>query len=282
MKETTWQRDLRELEGLGIDVLTKEEQHLRRLPIVDIRTKEGLFQPRIFDDDVARSRREAHIRELASNLVTCGGLEPITVMKLGGQWWCIDGHHRLSAYRMVREQREQAGGRGKRLTHIPVTVFSGSLDAALDESLRENVKNRACMTQQEKLEKAWERVLRGSLQVPEIVTRTTVSRSMVFKMRQYLRRAQESHPEMDFNTWTWEGVQRMVDGLEEHRRADDWEDKLAAKWNRMLQRTLGEHYQRHPRVLAKALVLAGVTFAKETAGETLAECRKATPETDDF
>lgn len=270
--ETTWYQDRLDLQRLGVDVLTAEEKKLRRLPIADIHTREGLFQPRTFFDALARERSEAHVKELAETIVTCGRLDAISVLKVGGVWYCTDGHHRLLAYRLWAAA-EPPGSR-KRRVNIPVKVCVDGLDAALTQSVKENVKDRLCMTKQEKLEEAWKRVL-CDVPVVEIVEVTTISRANVYRMRAYLAKAKQKAKDVDFTTWTWEGVQRLVDEDEGMQKNDTkWEERLAQKWCRMLRSTFGDRHLKHARVFAMALQLGSATGTQEIA----AECRKLSPQ----
>lgn len=268
--ETTWYQDLLDLQRLGVDTLTADEKKLRRLPIADICTRESVFQPRTFHDALARERSEAHIRELAGTIETCGRLDAIAVLKIGGEWYCTDGHHRLLGYRLWAAS--EPAGTKKRRINIPVKVCVDGLEAALTQSVRENVKDRLCMTKQEKLEEAWKRTLTG-VAVSEIVEVTTISRTTVFKMRAYLTKAKQKNHDADFTTWTWEGLQRFVDGEEGLKKDEKWEARLAGKWCRMLRSTFGERHMKHARVFALALHMDSATGTKEIA----AECRKLNP-----
>jgi uncharacterized ParB-like nuclease family protein len=118
IQQSGWHNVFQTLKQRGVDPLTETERKLRRLPIQEIKTLETVFQPRQMDGATVESGK--HLGELKRALQAKGELDPITVLKVGGEWLCLDGHHRLEAYR-------QAGGRR---THIPVRVFGGNLEDA--------------------------------------------------------------------------------------------------------------------------------------------------------
>jgi ParB-like chromosome segregation protein Spo0J len=54
-------------------------------------------------------------------------LEPLLVFPVDGQFYVMDGHHRLAAYHTVSWKK-----------HIPVEVFEGTFEEAHREALRRN------------------------------------------------------------------------------------------------------------------------------------------------
>src|SRR5690606_3390165 len=88
------------------------------IDIARIRSCPAVFQPRGGQDE-----DDYHVRELTRALKAGGAaakLDPILVMGIGRDVYCVDGHHRLAAYR----QAEASGS-------IPVEWFGGTLDDAV-------------------------------------------------------------------------------------------------------------------------------------------------------
>jgi hypothetical protein len=104
-----------------------------------------VFQPRGFDNS-GGSLSNRHIRELvrAIKASPAGDLDPVLVMPLGSVWMLVEGHHRLAAYRSL--------GRSE---PVPVEVFEGGLDAAIEASIERNNKNRLGMQLSDRLDAAW-------------------------------------------------------------------------------------------------------------------------------
>ncbi len=267
MQQTTWHHAFTALQQKGVDRLTEEERELRRLPIADVHTFEALFQPRTFEDDASKSG--AHLGELLRVLSVRGSLDPITVLKAGGVWWCVDGHHRLDAY---RTRSEQQTGRGKRLTHIPVKVLVGTLADAFDFACEANAPDKLNMTQAEKLEAAWQRVLLGVASSSRISQVTTISERTVHNMRRALQQAKMLHSGVAFETWTWSKVKWMLRG-EPKEGQDMWQEAKAKEWAKQLARTFCGLPSQHPRVFAQALLHYNAGTAKEIAEAVLSAAR---------
>lgn len=262
MQQTAWHAAYTTLQEKGVDTLTDAERELRRLPITEIQTMEALFQPRQCDDETSKSG--AHLGELLRALKARGSLEPIVVLKAGGEWWVVDGHHRLEAYR--RKAAEQSG-RGKRLTYIPVKVLSAeTLADAFDVSVEGNSQDRLNMTKEEKLEAAWQRVLLGVASASRISEVTSISERTVCTMRRSLERARMLHPSVPFETWAWLKVKLMLRG-ELKECAEMWDEAKAGEWSKLLARTFCGLPSQHPRVFAKALLRYDKEMAKVLAGE---------------
>lgn len=262
MKQTTWHAAYTTLQGKGVDVLTDAERELRRLPIAEIQTVEALFQPRQLEGETSKSG--AHLGELVRVLKVRGALAPIVVLKAGGGWWCVDGHHRLDAYKMkAAEQR----GRGKRCTSIPVKVLSvDTLADAFDVAVEENSHDKLNMSKDEKLESAWQRVVLGTASASRISEVTTISERTVCTMRRALGRATTLHSGVPFHSWTWAKVKQLLRG-ELKERAGMWDEAKAGEWSRLLAKTFCGFPAQHPRVFAKALLKYDAVMARVLAEE---------------
>lgn len=262
MKQTTWHAAYIALQHKGVDTLTENERGLRRLPIAEIQTEEALFQPRQFDGETAKSG--AHLGELVRVLNARGALAPIAVLKAGGLWYCVDGHHRLEAYRSKAAEHK---GRGKRLTYIPVRVLSGTLSDALDASVEENAQDKLNMTKDEKLEAAWQRVVLGVGSAGRISEVTTISERTIATMRRALARAKTLHPSVSFEAWPWSKIKCMLRNGEPREGAYMWDEAKAGEWSRLLAKTFCGFPAKHPHVFAQALLKYDAGMAQVLAGE---------------
>jgi hypothetical protein len=191
---------------------------------------------------------EAHVKELTRALKAQpeGGqrsLDPVLVMAIGADAFCIDGHHRLFAYSRAK------------VTHpVPVEWFEGTIEEAVTEAVIRNAKNRLAMNRDEKLNAAWKlTVLRPDMSKPEVARATTVAERTVSNMRAALKRLREipQAVEDDFDgviegepmttdqllSMTWAEAQRA--GKEEPDRNEDWEEKLALKVAKRLTKEFG-------------------------------------------
>jgi len=85
------------------------------LPLSDIRIIEEVFQHR--SGNLAAT--DAHVAALAKSIGNSEGqpLDRVWIFWIGDGWCCIDGHHRLEAYK-----------RAGYYLPIPVVVFKGTLD----------------------------------------------------------------------------------------------------------------------------------------------------------
>lgn len=265
MKETTWFAEFQTLKSRGVDPLTDRERDLRRLPIEAIRTLEAVFQPRQLADDEAASGK--HLGELKRVLQEQGYLDPITVLKVGGEWFCIDGHHRVEAYRQCEGRR----------THIPVRIFSGTLEEAVRASIEVNAPDKLNLTKDDKLEAAWRLVVLGTESVAQIGKTTTIAERSVQRMRRGLERVRTLHPSQPFETWTWARVKELLRGeLKEGQSM--WHDVKAKEWAKTLARTFCGLPSEHPRVFAQALLKYNAEAAKAIAEEILGASQRATCE----
>lgn len=271
MKMTTWFEEYHRLKqratcpNIGVDPLSDEEWGLRRLPIQAVNTLEAVFQPRQMTGDEATSGK--HLGELRRVLREQGSLDPITVLKVGGEWFCIDGHHRLEAYR-------QSGGRR---THIPVKIFNGTLADALQASIEVNAPDKLNLTHEDKLEAAWKLVLLGVASVSQISTTTTIAERSVQRMRRGLERVRALHPSQPFETWTWARVKELLRGeLKEGNTM--WQDVKAKEWARQLAKTFCGLPSEHPQIFAQALLRYNADTAKAIAEEVLRASQRTTCE----
>jgi uncharacterized ParB-like nuclease family protein len=253
MRGNGWHHVFQTLKQRGVDPLTDNERKLRRLPIQEIKTLEAVFQPRQMNEATAESGK--HLGELKRVLQAKGELDPITVLKAGGEWLCLDGHHRLEAYR-------QAGGRR---THIPVRVFSGSLEDAFRLTIESNAPDKLNLTPDDKREAAWRMLLLG-FSFRQINQATTISKGTIHNMDKAKQRVQEGWPSVVLEEWTWRDVKNLLNG-EAGGRSDMWKEAKAREWARQIARTFSGLPSEHPRIFAQALLTYNAETAKAIAEE---------------
>lgn len=143
-----------------------------------ITTRPELFQPRVMGTE----HDPAQVRKLERTIATKGELEPPLVVKLGRKWVCVDGHHRLEAYRKRDWQ-----------TPIECIWFAGTVREAVDEGVRRNTVVKLDMGLASRQEAAWQRVVLGWGSKKQIIETTNVSDGVVAMMR----RVEKSHRAQD-------------------------------------------------------------------------------------
>jgi hypothetical protein len=137
----------------------------------DVETRPELFQPRSFGQGL-KQVDENNVHKLMRLIGTLGELDPIDVVKLGQRWVCVDGHHRVEAYK--RSEWKQP---------IKATWFAGDVRAALDHAITSNLVVKLDIPDQDRYEAAWQRVVLGWGSKPEIARRAVVSERLVGNMR---------------------------------------------------------------------------------------------------
>ena len=253
MRANDWHHVFQTLKQRGVDPLTDSERKLRRLPIQEIKTLETVFQPRQMDGATAESGK--HLGELKRALQAKGELDAITVLRVGGEWLCLDGHHRLEAYR-------QAGGRR---THIPVRVFSRGLEDAFRLTIESNAPDKLNLTPDDKREAAWRMLLLG-FSFRQINQATTISKGTIHNMDKARHQVQAGWPSVVMEEWTWRDVKDLLNkGAGE--RNDMWKEAKAKEWARQLARTFSGLPSQHPRIFAQALLAYDAETAKAIAEE---------------
>ena len=222
-----------------------------------IKTAPEVFQPRII---VGGAVDSYHVRELTRALATKDNdaLDPIVVMQIGRDAYCVDGHHRLAAYK--------AAGVA---TPIPVEWFEGSVLDGHWEAVRRNVKDKLAMSRDAKLEAAWRAVVLGQLSKAAIVQLTGVANGTIGTMRSKLRELKEAqlavidefaevgssgNPDADESflcDLTWREAKAHGKGYAE--RGAEWEEKIINEWAERLAKTFGAEWGKQPQLAAAAI-----------------------------
>lgn len=213
-----------------------------RLAMNDIRECPEVFQHR--SGNLAQS--QAHIRELVRVLRTRDGkpFDPISVFWVGDGWCCIDGHHRMEAYREVGHQGP-----------IPVRVFSGTIEQAMARALQNNARDKLPMGREEKSNAAWRLVIATKLSKAIISRAAGVSERTVAYMRDAVRKITASDPEQALDVLTWRQADRLSQGLEPSQDvgSEDWIEREAEKVALSLQKNFKDRLARQPEVFARAI-----------------------------
>jgi hypothetical protein len=146
------------------------------LRVDEIEERLELFQPREFSYGAFKVDGD-WVRELARRISIHGELDPILVIRIGKDWVCVDGHHRIEAYR-----------RRKHKKRIKCEWFSGTPTDAVDESMRRNNKDTLPVSPSDRREEAWRRVLLKQGSKQEISAACGVSTSTISNMRSAMRK----------------------------------------------------------------------------------------------
>jgi hypothetical protein len=221
-----------------------------------IRTRPVLFQPREFSygghnvdpEHVKKLKRAAEIAE--------GDLDAMLVIKLGPDWVCVDGHHRLAAY---------GNGHGA----VPCEWFPGTVGEAVDQSMALNKKDKLAVPQKDRLEEAWKRTLLGHGSKREVRLLCGVSEGVVAHMRRVRETAQAQDAggnlfrERLGASSPRQGLQKLMDtswsmaklqflGVDQKEITDE---TLAARLASAIHGRLTNRLSRDPAITARALRL---------------------------
>jgi hypothetical protein len=238
-----------------------------------IATRLELFQPRRFSAGL-RAVDPRHVKQLKTRIDRKGELDPVLVVRLGDEWVCVDGHHRIAAY-----GQEKAYG-----TVIKCEWFRGSAREAANESLRLNEVIKLPVNQPDRFEEAWRWTVNGWGSKQEVSTLTNTSTSMVAFMRRIVKQhSEESTPHArefraklgpDLSIYSWSRVQAEWVGLtpqEKDKQAD------AAKLARLINNKL-TNLLMDPAVTAAALWIYDRDLCVNLVGELQQLVEKALKE----
>lgn len=190
---------------------------------------------------------ETHIKELAKAPIGGNALEPIVIFWAGRWGWVnLDGHHRLSAYRLARWKHD-----------VPVRVLmSDNVDTALAYSGKANTADKLNMTRGEKLRTAWRLTVATGLSRARVVRASGVSDGTVAEMR----RVRDSllakgYSAEELSGWHWHQA-RLKNAGDDETDGIDWEaqmEKEAQELANRLAKAIGKRGQLRHEVLAMAL-----------------------------
>lgn len=233
---------------------TRTSAVITSLRLSSISKRTAVFQPRSLEGFL--SEDEEFIRDLVKVLKNSGGkpMDPITVWYGGRNYYVIDGHHRLEAYKRY-------WGENCREKEIPCTEFTGSLVEAMEFAGHANHKNKLPMRQDMRMNFAWRLVCVSDLTAGRIVDASGVALRTVRSMRAKLReRLDKDKPDDATSHKRQLGEQAWKDIRDDREKTDlqDWEKRDLAEANRMarrLSREFGSRLHSKAHILAQALVI---------------------------
>jgi hypothetical protein len=190
---------------------------------------------------------EAHIGQLAKVPQQGRSLDPILVWWDGSGWTCVDGHHRIEAYRHA----------GNPNPVVPVQVFKEDLPAALARAAESNSHDKLMMSPREKTEAAWRLTLAPArLSIAQVAGASGASRRSVAYMREVKAELHRRFPENDLSELSWNDARMKARG--EEREDTDWDaqvEREAQQFADVLSRHLGTRGRQRKESLARALEL---------------------------
>jgi hypothetical protein len=217
-----------------------------RLPLSQLHIAEAVFQPREFFS-------ETHVRSLLSAIRTQSGrpLDRLTVWHSGTQWYVIDGHHRLEAYRQYNAETPK-----KKIKDVPVRAFAGTLPEAMCFSAKANSKDKLPMRQADKSNIAWRLVCLQdqALTGRGIAQAAGVSRQTVQTMRRTLKSLTDTHNETPLVNLTWLEARQLAAGFKPSDWDDDADERQGIVWADRLGHQFGKAFAANPHAAAYALL----------------------------
>lgn len=216
----------------------------RTLELRKVRTAPAVFQhrkPHMGDSS-------AHVRSMAKALSTgtAKELDAVTVWWDGRGWTCIDGHHRLEAYRKSGAEPWQ---------DIPVQVFTGSLEEAIAQAARGNTRSKLPMSASERTRAAWRLTCTTSLSKAEVVEACGVGDGTVARMRKVrntLLTAGTDSP-CDLSWWEAQAKAKGQELPEREEMSDDDKQAKAEDWARAIRKSLPPGFENQVDILALTL-----------------------------
>ncbi|MDO6385270.1 hypothetical protein [Uliginosibacterium sp. 31-12] len=234
-------RELEQSRETGLPIPAELPQQLL---LEDIGTAPELFHCRKPPQYVSKM----HSAELAKVITATGAaLDPVLIFWTGQGWVCVDGHHRLDAYRAAKW-----GGR-----EVPVEALGAevSIDEAITEAVRRNSKASLVLSKGERMAAAWRLVIGTGVSKQGIVRATGVADGTVANMRRVSKQLLTQHPARDLSGTRWEAAQREAKGLAPLERPDidaAKEARAKAMANKLV-RALGKLPYQAMETLADAL-----------------------------
>ncbi len=277
--------------GEALDKLEKAAKRTPKNPVLlsaippsKIKLAPDVFQPRTIAG--AMGEDEGHVRELQRGLKAKGKggvLEAILVIRIGNKTYCVDGHHRLAAYR--KERTPYA---------VPVEWFTGAIREAVFETAKRNSRDRLPMRRREKLEAAWRMTALGGHSKSKIAEATTVAVSTIATMRKTLKLITAdqkdyepydagpfdfSHPGPEPRDMTWEEARSY--GKKDVEHNEEWQEKIAMKWAEQLAQAFGKKWGKMPEIAARAIDLYSEGLSRDLIEYWVDDAREVVAAMDD-
>lgn len=209
-----------------------------------VRTRPAVFQHRKpHDGDSAH-----HIRAMADALSkgTAKVLDAITVWWDGKGWTCIDGHHRLDAYRRSGVEA---------WAPIPVKVHPGTLEEAIAEAARGNTRNKLPMSTHERMHAAWRLTCTTSLSKAAVVEACGVGDGTVARMRKVRNTLDERGTDApcDLSWWEAQAKAKGEDLPEGEDMNDEARQAMAKTWALAMRKSLPPGFETQEDIMGMAL-----------------------------
>ena len=216
-----------------------------------------VFQQRRVSEHVSKAHSRFLAKKAGAN--PYGVLDSITVWWDGKGWACVDGHHRMAAYRENGADKWHS---------IPVGVFEGTLEAALVFSARANTRDKLQMGIQEKTGAAWRMVVATEMSKAQIADASGISERLVAYMRSAKTKL-TAKGTTGLADMRWESARKLADGqiLDDAAWDEDAMETKAQTMAALLHKTLGANAGRQVEVLARALEIYNGQLPR-----ALAEC----------
>lgn len=219
-----------------------------RLPLQEVHQEPVVFQARF------RVVEPIHLKDLIRELKKAGDLDPIKVATIGSRVVLIDGHHRLAAYQQCADED---GSDQSRFSTIPVEWFEGTLEEAVLEAARANIRKKLPLTNGEKQDFAWALVRSGLYSKREIRTAAGVSDGQIATMRRVLKTI---GPEVAKGCPSWLDALGTANNTTYRTWDEDeremWLERMSDAKGRELRSWMGPVMRRDPELLARTLEVA--------------------------
>lgn len=203
----------------------------------------------------AKFASSAHVRTLASKAKASpyGVLDPLVVWWDGKAWACVDGHHRMAAYREAC------------ISDFPVVVFEGSIEEALALSAKANTRDKLQMSRGEKSNAAWHLVVATSLSKSALAEASGVSERQVALMRR-VKEVLRGKGQDNLEDLGWETARRTAAGEDVTQEWDEGEtEKRAEELATKLHKALGKSSFSQIEVFARAVEIYSPLLASGLA-----------------
>jgi hypothetical protein len=208
------------------------------LPHADIKTMPEVFYTRGTDWS------EYHVGLHCKTLQAGFEFQPLLVIRVADETILVDGHHRLEAYRRVKNSPV-----------VPVRYFPGTPSEALLEAVRRNAQSSIQMDGPQRHTCAWRLVLTRLYSKRDIVRASGVSHSQVGNMRVAALELGEAAVDMP----TWSQAQKAWKGKSRSELTDSerelWVLQQGERGAEGLRKQFGMWLAKKPEIAAQALAI---------------------------
>lgn len=196
------------------------------------------------DNGGSQEHADALVRTLKAKPQGERWLDPVVVFEVAGVDYCVDGHHRIVAYKRAKVQ-------GK----VPVTRIGGSLADAIAASVKLNSKVILPLTREQRHEAAWKLVKIGHGTKELQAQLSGMGQTFIAELRRLKRGLTVTHPEVDWGS-LWE-AKRLEQGEKDR---PEWTEEMGQaeieEYAHRLLKTFGRKL--HTRTTAVVCALASI------------------------